>query len=76
MLQIFLLSLLASACNSGDEKLDLKLRKEADSIFAARVEVIGPQIDSMCSTIKDSMIQVRYDSIVELRKKRIHELSR
>ena len=70
-----LLVALVIACNPSDVKLDTKLRRQADSIFASRVDSIGPRIDSLCAEIKDSLVQMKYDSIIEVRKKRIRELS-
>ena len=64
-----------TSCVERDVKLDTELRRKADSIFAAQVDSIGPEIDSLCKTIKDSLVQVKYDSIIEVRKKRIRELS-
>ena len=63
------------ACTERDVKLEEGLRKEADSIFAKKVETIGKEIDSLCNSIEDSLIQVKYDSIIKVRKKRIRELS-
>lgn len=66
---------LAVGCTERDVKLDEGLRKEADSVFAKKVETISNEIDSICALKKDSMVRVRYDSIIEVRKKRIRELS-
>ena len=71
---LFIISLSLS-CTDQDVKLDEGLRKEADSLFAKKVEVISNEIDSICALKKDSMVQLRYDSIIEVRKKRIRELS-
>jgi len=72
-MSVLICSLLA--CGEREVQLEEAYRKKADSIYASEIDQIGDEIDSLCLQMQDSLIQVKYDSIVRTRKQKIRELS-
>ena len=66
---------LCAACSEKEVQLDNTFRKEADSIYATQIDLIDDEMDSICTQIKDSLIELKYDSIITTRKRKIRELS-
>jgi hypothetical protein len=65
-----------AACTNEEPELPNPLRRQADSIFNSRTSEIKKEVDSLCDLRFDSMVKIKYDSIVEKRSKRIKELSK